>query len=245
MCPVAMRPDPSVAAPASTRAGRRCVLLLSLALLLAVLTPPALALEPFDLEYSASYMGLQAEGRMVLTREGEGRWRYRLDIRNAIATLEQITEFEDRNGQWRPLSGSDTSLLLVKRNRKTAIYDWERGVATWSGDVKPERAGPVKLQPGDLDALLVNLAVARDLAAGRPLRYRMVDDGRVRELHYTVAGREPLSIGGKVRQATRVVRTDGEKQTIAWVVDGLPVPARILQRRNGKDEIDLRVKTLR
>ena len=55
--------------------------------------------------------------------------------------------------------------MLIKRKKKNATYDWGRGVATWSGDVKPDRAGPVKLQSGDLDALLVNLAIARDAVA--------------------------------------------------------------------------------
>ena len=32
-------------------------------------------------------------------------------------------------------------------------------MATWTGDVKPDRAGPVKLQAGDLDAMLINLAI--------------------------------------------------------------------------------------
>jgi hypothetical protein len=41
-----------------------------------------------------------------------------------------------------------------------------------------------------------------------------------------------------------VSRTDGNKQTVVWVVDGLPVPARILQRKDGKDEMDLRLKSV-
>src|SRR3546814_8926819 len=94
--------------------------------------------------------------------------------------LDQSTTFEDRDGQWRPLSGTDSSLLLIKKTDKKATYDWDKGVATWSGDVKPERAGPVKLQPGDVDALLLNLELARDVQAGEPLDYSMVDDGRGR-----------------------------------------------------------------
>ena len=119
-------------------------------------------------------------------------------------------------------------------------------MARWSGDVKPDRAGPVKLQAGDLDAMLVNLALARDVAAGKPLNYRMVDDGRAKqtELHRSPA-RKQITVGGKPQQATKVSRTDGDKQTIAWVVDGLPVPARILQRKDGKDEMDLRLNSVR
>jgi hypothetical protein len=216
------------------------------ALLWLALAAPAAAtaLEPFSADYLASYMGLQGNGRMTLTRDSGDRWTYSLTIRSSVAQLTQSTVFEDDAGRWRPLSNSDASLLLIKKVRKQATYDWQRGVATWSGDVKPERAGPIKLQAGDLDAMLVNLAVARDLAAGRPLRYRMVDDGRVKQLIYSVAGKEKITIAGQSHEATKVIGTDGNKQTIAWIVEGLPVPARILRRKDGRDEMDLRLKSL-
>ena len=215
------------------------------ALLLSALSAPALAVQPFTAEYQATYMGLQGDGRMTLARAGGNRWKYSLTIANNIANLTQTTVFEDVGGQWRPLSGNDSSQVLIKKVDKAASYDWSKGVATWSGDVKPDRAGPVKLQAGDMDGMLLNLALARDVSAGKPLQYRMVDDGRVKQLAYTIAGKEQISVDGKSRQATKVVRTDGEKQTMAWVVDGLPVPARILQRKNGQDEMDLRLKTVR
>ena len=140
---------------------------------------------------------------------------------------------------------ANSSAVLIKKSSKQAQYDWSKGVATWSGDVKPDRAGPVKLQPGDLDAMLVNLALARDVHAGKPLHYRMVDDGRAKDHVYTVAGKESIDIGGKKQQATKVTRTDGNKQTIVWIVDGLPTPARILQRKNGEDEMDLQLQGVR
>jgi len=202
-------------------------------------------IKPFTADYQANYLGVQGVGRMVLAQAGGNRWRYSLDIGGSMANLNQTTVFEDSNGQWRPISNSDTSALLVKRKQKNATYDWSRGEARWTGDVKPDRAGPVKLQSGDLDAMLINLAIARDVAAGKPLRYRMVDDGRVKQLSYQVAGKESITIGGKARQATKVTRTDGDKQEFVWVVDGMPAPVRILRRKDGQDEMDLRLTALR
>lgn len=206
---------------------------------------PALALEPFTADYQASYMGMQANGRMSLAAAGDGKWRYNLSIQNQLANLSQTTVFQDVGGQWRPLSGIDSSKVLVKSSVKNAAYDWSRGVATWSGDVKPGRAGPVKLQAGDMDALLVNLALVRDVLAGKPLVYRLVENGKVKVMKYTVAGKEQITVAGKPQQATKVVNTSGERQTIAWVVQGMPVPARILQREKGSDAMDLRVNTVR
>lgn len=213
-------------------------------LLLAGAVASAGEVKPFTADYQANYLGIQGVGRMVLAQASGNRWRYSLEIGGSMATLNQTTVFEDSNGQWRPISNSDTSELLIKRKQKNATYDWARGEARWTGDVKPERAGPVKLQAGDLDAMLINLAIARDVAAGKPLHYRMVDDGRVKQLNYQVVGKESITIGGKARQATKVTRTDGDKQETLWVVSDLPVPVRILRRKAGEDEMDLRLKSL-
>ena len=229
------------ASAATTRAGGRRLLL---GVALAIAVSPALAVKPFSADYQASYMGLKGAGTMTLVAQGGNRWKYTLDINSSVAQLRQSTVFEERNGQWRPLSSSDASLLLIKKSTKDGTYDWGKREATWQGDVKAERAGPVKLQEGDMDAMLINLALVRDVAAGKPLSYRMVDDGRAKQLTYQVEGKETITVGGKPRQATRVVRNDGDKQTIAWVVEGLPVPARILQRKDGKDDIDLTFKSL-
>jgi hypothetical protein len=203
-------------------------------------------LQPFTATYEVSYMGMGGTGTMTLAPAGGDRWNYSLEIDSAVATLNQRTQFAANGGKWRPLSNNDSSSLLIKKNSKQATYDWSSRQARWSGDVKPDRAGPVALHDGDLDAMLVNLAIPRDVAAGRPLDYRMVDDGRARDMQYRVVGKETVQVGGKPQSATKVARaSDGGKEQIVWVVDGLPVPARILQRRDGRDEMDLKLKSIR
>ncbi len=206
---------------------------------------PAFALEPFSADYQAKYMGLSANGKMTIEQQGANRWKYTLSIAHQVAQLTQTTVFEDHNGQWRPLSGTDASLLLIKKIRRSAVYDWTANEARWSGDVKPERAGPITLQAGDVDGLLLNLAIARDAAAGKPLRYRLVDEGRAKAMNFTIAGKEAIAIGGKSRQATKLVNTNGNKQMTIWVVEGLALPARILQRKDGKDDIDLKIVSVK
>lgn len=205
---------------------------------------PARAIEPFKASYQALYKGIPATGRMVLEPVGDDRWKYTVDISAPIGSLVQTTVFEDRGGQWRPLSNTDTANLLMVKDAKNATYDWARGEARWSGDVDADRAGPVKLKAGDLDALLVNLALARDAATGKPLQYRLVDNGRATQVSYQVAGKEQIDVGGQSRTATKVVHTHGDKQYLVWVVDGMPVPARIVQRRKGKDDIELRIESV-
>ena len=214
------------------------------ALLMASL--PALAMKPFVADYQANVKGtIKANAQMSLAAAGGDRWNYVLSVKSPVATLRQTTVFEDRNGSWRPLSGNDFTQMMFKKSQKNASYDWAKGEARWSGDVKADRAGPVKLQDGDLDAMLLNLAIVRDVAAGKPLNYRMVDNGVVRAQAYQSLGKETITVAGKPRSATKVSRTSENKQVIVWVVDGLPVPARILQKKDGKDELDLVLQSVR
>ncbi|MCL7713047.1 DUF3108 domain-containing protein [Stenotrophomonas mori] len=205
---------------------------------------PALAVEPFSADYQASYMGLQANGVMTLAAENDGRWRYSLQVKNQLAELSQSTLFEEHEGGLRPLSSHDASVVPFKRRTVDARYDWNSNQATWSGDVKPDRRGPVALRSGDMDGLLINLAIARDVADGKPLRYRMVDGGRVKSLAYRVIGKENMTVDGRTVEATKVARTDGDKEQIAWIVADMPVPVRLLQRERGKDALDLTIKSL-
>ena len=214
------------------------------ALLLAAL--PAWAVKPFTADYKASVMGgISADAQMTLASAGGDRWNYTLSVQSPVATLRQSTTFEDHDGAWRPITGNDFTQMMFKKSQKNARYDWAKGEARWSGNVKPDRVGPVKLEQGDLDAMMLNLAIVRDVAAGKPLNYRMVDNGVVRQQSYQNLGQETVTVSGKPRSATKVSRTSENKQVIVWVVEGLPVPARILQKKDGKDELDLVLKAVR
>lgn len=211
--------------------------------LLAAASAPAVAVQAFSADYEANAMGMQGNGHMSITAQGNDRWQYTLTIRNALVDLSQSTVFDEQEGWLRPLSSTDLSRLLVKKKAVNTSFDWGRNQATWSGDVKPGRAGPVALKTGDMDALLVNLALVRDVAAGKPLNYRMVENGNAKPMNYRVVGKEKITIGGKSHDATKVSRTSGSKEIVVWVVPGMPVPARILQRQDGQDSIDLQVKS--
>ena len=169
------------------------------AALLAAASAPALAVEAFTAQYNASALGMVGEGQMSVSPQPGNRWQYTLSVRNQAVDLSQKTVFDVQDGRMRPLSSSDTSRLLIKKKNVNTVYDWSKAQATWSGDVKPDRAGPVKLAAGDMDALLVNLAIVRDVAAGKPLTYRMVENGRAKPMTYQVAGKERITVAGKPR----------------------------------------------
>ena len=219
-------------------------------LLAAAAAPAAWALEPFSADYSARFMGMQADGKMTLQNTGGDRWEYRMEAAGMGARLVQSTTFQVRGEHWRPLGSEDSQTgesglasMLVRNKTVRATYDWDNNVARWSGDVDGEQAGPVRLRPGDMDGMLINLAVIRDVAAGRPLEYRLVEDGRARPQRFEVDGTETITVNGQQHEATRVVRTSGRREITAWIVDGMPAPVRILQKRNGRDHIDLQLRS--
>lgn len=219
--------------------------LLVLPLLLAAAPPPA-AVKPFVADYTASWKGVQANAQITLSAAGANRWNYALTVENPLGSTRQTTVFEERNGALRPISGSDSTQVMFKSpSQKNASYDWAQREARWSGDIKADRAGPVKLQDGDLDAMLLNLALVRDVAAGKPLNYRLVDNGTVRSQSFQTLGKDTISVQGQSRTATKVSRSSDDKQVIVWIVEGLPTPARILQRKGGKDDLDLTLKSVR
>lgn len=215
------------------------------ALLLACIATPAWAVKPFVADYQATVKGaIQADAQMKLTSAGPDRWSYELSVNSPIASARQTTVFEDRSGTWRPLTGSDSTQMLFKKSQKNANYDWASGEASWTGNVKPDRMGPVKLQAGDVDGMMLNLAIVRDVIAGKPLNYRLVDNGVARQQVYKNLGQESITVAGKQATATKVSRSSDNKLVTVWVVDGYPVPARILQQDDGKDSLDLVLKSV-
>ncbi|KAG1242821.1 hypothetical protein G6F66_015695 [Rhizopus arrhizus] len=72
----------------------------------------------------------------------------------------------------------------------------------------------------------------------------MVDEGRIKLMPYRVIGKESITVGGKSYEATKVSRADGNKELIAWIVPEFPVPARMLQRENARDALDLTIKAM-
>lgn len=195
------------------------------------------ALKPFNATYQATYMGMDAVGKMSLTAQGGNQWKYSMAIMAKVGSAKQSTTFEDVGGTWRPLNGQDATNVLFKSDLRNANYDWGKREATWSGKVKPDRRGPVALQAGDIDAMLMNLAIVRDVEAGKPLHYRLVDNGKAKTVSFTIAGKETLSIGGKQVQATKVTGDD----LVVWVASGYPVPVRI---HKNQDNIDLKLQSI-
>ena len=211
--------------------------------------PPPL--QPFTATYQAFYKGKEAgDATMRVTHTGGAQWRVDMQVvgRRGFASvlglnLEQSTVFENRDGQYVPLSQSTVRKGLFLGKKVIGTYDWQAGTARWLGDLKKARTQPIPLQPGDQSALLLNLAIMRDAHPGSVLHYRYVDVGRVRQHDYQAApATASVQVGELSYDALRVSRVNGgNDETILWIANGVPTPVRILQRKDGEDYIDLRL----
>lgn len=215
---------------------------------------PPRALEPFVASYDVYSGGRRLGTATMQTVPSEGgRWRIDLALKGgglmrlAGLNLQQTTVFENQDNQYRPLNQALVKRVFLSRKKTVGTYDWNARSARWTGDVKKSRQRPVPLQPGDMSGLLINLAVIRDAQPGATLRYRFVDDGRVRDHVYRVAPEtELVQVGDLSYEAMRVERVQQEsspsaEQTVIWVAAGVPTPIRILQREDGQDGTDLRL----
>lgn len=217
---------------------------------LALVSLPALALEPFVATYQAYNEGkLAGSAKMQVVQNGN-RWRVDLGIRGTRGfahlvglNIEQSTLFDTVGDTYRPLSQATVKHALFTGKKISGTYDWKALSARWQGDVKKSRSAPVALREGDMSSLLMNLAVIRDAQPGKALNYRVVDDGRIRDYQYAVAEQtEIVAVDDLSYDAMRVARTNGgNDETIFWVANGVPTPVRILRRENGQDTIDLRL----
>lgn len=206
-------------------------------------------LVPFRATYAVSRNGSTAGvASMQVVDLGNGRWRLDLGIRGtqglagiAGLNLQQSTIFERIGDAFRPISQATVKHMLMSNKRSTGTYDWTRHNAQWTGDISSKRRAPVALQDGDMNALLVNLAVVRDADAGKALQYRVVDNGRARVQAFTTSTiKEVVPVGDLSYDAWHVSRTNaGDDGMDAWVSDNVPTPVRILQKDSDTGTLEL------
>lgn len=196
----------------------------------AVFAAPAMAaVSAVNANYKANYMGMSATGKISVSPMGGNKYKSTLSVSNPLGFTSQVTVFDEANGTYRPLSSVDSNKFMGKKSDVKASYDWSAGVARWDGDgLSPEKKGPARMQAGDMDALLLNLAIVRDFAEGRPLTYRMLENGKASTLRFTPSGKETVTIGGKSVTATKLVG-NGTKSLTVWAAPGYSVPVKIVK----------------
>ena len=124
------------------------------------------------------------------------------------------------------------------------LFDWSRGRARNIGNGEHWE---VELSPGMVDPLLMQMAIAIDLAAGRRrLAYRVPRQGRIKTYVFERAGEEIVVLEAGSFRTQKLVRADDEiDRTVIWGAPDLGYLAvRIAKERAWNVDTDILLRKL-
>lgn len=211
--------------------------------LLASLTALAEIPQPFSVSYSLHTNGLKVgESVRALEKDKNGRYVFRSESRSSGILTLFLNDHVIEKSTW-SLSGEDIHPLRYiyrqsgsKNSVQTVRFDWRTKAIDNREDNKTWR---LRLTPNLFDKLLYQIAIMRDLAAGkRALAYQIVDGGEIKDYRFAYLGKEVVDTPlGKIR-AVRLERRQGKskRSTTFWcAIRGRYLPVRVdTTSRNGR-----------
>ncbi|MGH8309334.1 MAG: DUF3108 domain-containing protein [Steroidobacteraceae bacterium] len=208
---------------------------------------------PFTATYGVEWRGMGAgTSTLELVQSDGDLWTYR--SRNTARgifrlafpqAITQMSVFRIRDDKVVPLTyRSDDGSKNTGRD-VSLDFDWSEHRVT--GVAEDERVD-VALQPGTQDAMSVQIALIRELEAGRsPERFVLIDKDELKEYLYTSEGTERVSTGlGEFDTVVYRSQRNGSKRvTRLWLAPSLGyVPVRAQQVRGGRVEFTMSLRKL-
>jgi hypothetical protein len=209
--------------------------------------------QPFVAIYAIEWRGMGAGTSTIeLTKTGPNSFRYQ--SRNAArgifrvalpGTIMQTSDLAIAGDEVKPLTFTAEDGSSGTERDITLKFDWEARRVT--GTAENERVD-VPIEPGVHDPGSVQIALMRELAAGRsPTSFMMFDKNEVKEYQYKREGEESIdTMLGKIDTVIYTSqRTGSTRLTRLWIAPSLGyVPVRGEQMRKGKREFTLQIRSL-
>ncbi len=213
-------------------------LLLATVRLLSATAGATEALAPFEARYELRANGIQV-GERTLRLRPDDAGGFRLDALTEprglgklfdVRNLQESSRFRLDEGRLRPLE-YDYRREGRKPRHVRLLFDWDARRVT--NDIDGNR-WQMSIPEGTLDKLLVQLAIARDLAAGErdEYRYAIADGGKLKTFRFVIEGSETIETPAGRFTTVRLLRKrhDHDRTTRLWCADHLGyLPVRILQ----------------
>ena len=181
--------------------------------------------KPFAVSYSLHTNGLKVgESVRILEKEKTGRYVFRSESRSSGILGLFLNDHVVEKSAWslsgediHPLrytyrqSGSKNSVQSVRFDWRAKTIDNREGNKTWR----------LRLTPNLFDKLVYQIAIMRDLAAGkRTLAYQIVDGGKIKYYRFAYIGEEvvetPLGKIRAVRLERRKEKYNSKRSTTFW-----------------------------
>ena len=205
--------------PWHTGALRRASWLTALTLVIGSSVATAQELVPFSASYAADMRNvpLNGEANHQLIANEDGTWTLEFSAGMFVARLSEKSNFTLEDDAIIPIEYEYKRRGLGRSRTTTQHFDWESGVVT--GDHKKDRF-TLQTEPGLLDKTTYQLALQRDLMAGKTdMRYRVVDGDDIEEYHFRVVGEERVTTRVGQFDAVEVERVrepDADRETTIW-----------------------------
>ena len=179
--------------------------------------------QSFSVSYSLHTNGLKVgESVRILEKEKTGRYVFRSESRSSGILALFLKDHVLEESTW-SLSGEDIHPLRYiyrqsgsKDSVQTVRFDWRTKMIDNREDNKTWH---LRLTPNLLDKLLYQIAIMRDLAAGRrSLSYQVVDGGEIKNYRFAYLGEEVVDTPlGQIR-AVRLERRQAKskRSTTFW-----------------------------
>ena len=218
----------------------RRALLLALSLL-AIPAVQAADLQPFHASYTADWKQLPMSGsaERSLTKNDNGTWTLNFKASMLVASLNEESTLKLENNTLVPLTYHFERGGLGKAKKIELDFDWATKMVTGT---EQNEAVKVPLITGMLDKSTYQLALQRDVAAGKKsMSYQVVDGNDVDTYDFRVLGPEKVETKAGSIDAIKVERvrdpTQNKRITEMWFAkswDGLLVKLRQVEK-DGKE----------
>lgn len=205
--------------PWHTGALRRASWLTALTLVIGSSVATAQELVPFSASYAADMRNvpLNGEANHQLSANEDGTWTLEFNAGMFVARLSEKSNFMLEGDAIIPIEYEYKRRGLGRSRTTTQHFDWESGVVT--GDHKKDRF-TLQTEPGLLDKTTYQLALQRDLMAGKTdMSYRVVDGDDIEEYRFRVVGEERVTTRVGQFDAVEVERVrepDADRETTIW-----------------------------
>lgn len=190
-------------------------LVLTLSSSLAVAQP----LIPFTASYAADMKSIPVNGEAThsLQQNTDGTWELKFRASMFVARLTEESTLKLENDQVIPLHYRYERKGLGRSRKTTQTFDWNTNQV--HGVYKKE-AFSFPTQPGLLDKTTYQLALQRDLMAGKTtMRYLVVDNDEIEQYQFKVIGEQKVTTRNGQFDAVEVERVrepDAKRHTTLW-----------------------------
>lgn len=182
----------------------------------------AVEITPFSVTYNLTRAGVSV-GKVLrtLSRHDDGTYVYESQSHSsgvlAVFLKDRIVE----RSRWQVTDDTIRSIEYLyersggsKTRQVRLAFDWQNMVVINNVDGDPWK---MPLSPGTMDKLLYQLAVMRDLRAGkRKLVYNVADGGKLKSYEFDIDGEETIETRIGKLKSIRVTRNRDNRVTTIW-----------------------------